>query len=149
MVDLNLSSETYLFFLHLITIHALRGNKIFLTKLVSSELVNLAWVPKVADMNLIFISTSLCSCKKKQSPFASWRKDKKGGLPMYQNASSRKLKIFSQTEIKLAKGLEKARRQFWNNKGEELCRDKTLETWSRTALHGMIDTSWTLKKPLC
>ena len=58
---------------------------------------------------------------------------------MYQNASSRKLKIFSQTEIKSAKGLEKVRRQFWNNKGEELCRDKTLKTWTRTALQGVID----------
>ena len=67
VVDSNLSSETYLFFLHLITIHALRRNKIFLTKLMSSELANLAWVPKVADINLIFISTSLCSCKKNTS----------------------------------------------------------------------------------
>ena len=65
---------------------------------------------------------------------------------MYQHASSRKLKIYSKNEIQLAKGLEKVRRQFWNTKGEEVCRDKTLRTWPKTVLHGVIDTLWTLKK---
>ena len=65
---------------------------------------------------------------------------------MYQHASSRKLKIYTQNEITTAKGLGKVRRQFWNNKAEEVGRDKSLRTWSKTALHGVIDTSWTLKK---
>ena len=65
---------------------------------------------------------------------------------MYQHASLRKLKIYSQPEINSSKGLEKVRRHFWNTKGEEVCRDKTLRTWTKTALHGVIDTSWTLKK---
>lgn len=65
---------------------------------------------------------------------------------MYQHASAKKLKIYSQSEIQSAKGLEKIRRHFWNNKGEEVCRDKTLRKWPKTALHGVIDTSWTLKK---
>ena len=65
---------------------------------------------------------------------------------MYQDASSRKLKIYNQNEIRTAKGLEKVRRQFWNSKAEDVYRDKSLRTWPKTALHGVIDTSWFLKK---
>jgi len=65
---------------------------------------------------------------RKQSPFADRQKNKEGGLAMYQHASSQKLKIYSKNEIQLAKGLKKVRRYFWNMKGEEVCRDKTLRS---------------------
>ena len=39
----------------------------------------------------------------------------------------------------MVKGLEKVRRQFRNNKAEEVCRDKSRRTWPKTALLGMID----------
>ena len=65
---------------------------------------------------------------------------------MFQNASLRKLKIYSVAEINMSQGLERIRRQFWNFKGEELCSDKKLKKWKATALHGVIDTAWTLKK---
>ena len=62
---------------------------------------------------------------------------------MFQNASLRKLKIYSVAEINMSQGLERIRRQFWNFKGEELCSDKKLKKWKATALHGVIDTAWT------
>ena len=65
---------------------------------------------------------------------------------MYPNASFRKLKIYSSAEIAQSNPLEKIRRQFWNIKGEELCRDKKLNKWKASALHGVLDTAWTLKK---
>lgn len=65
---------------------------------------------------------------------------------MYHNAASRKVKLYSRTEILRAQGLEQIRRRFWNEKGEELCQDRELQKWKATAIHGVIDTSWTLKK---
>ena len=58
-------------------------------------------------------------------------------LPLYQHAAERKVKIFSSKEI---------RRKFWNEKAEELCQDRTLKKWKATAIHGVIDTAWVLKK---
>lgn len=68
-------------------------------------------------------------------------------LPMYPHASLRKLKIYSLNDITTAKGLEKVGRKFWNSKAEEVCQDKTTRKWPKVALHGVIGTSWTLKKP--
>ena len=65
---------------------------------------------------------------------------------MYPNAASRKVKIYSRTEVSKAQGLEKIRRNFWNNKAEELCQDKALSKWKATAINGVIDTAWTLTK---
>ena len=65
---------------------------------------------------------------------------------MYPNAASRKVKIYSRTEVSKAQGLEKIRRNFWNNKAEELCQDKVLSKWKATAINGVIDTAWTLTK---
>ena len=85
--------------------------------------------------------------KKKQYPFTKWiKRGTKTELPMFQNASLRKLKIYSTAEINMSKGLEKVRQQFWNFKGEELCSDQKLKKWKASALHGVIDTAWTLKK---
>ena len=67
-------------------------------------------------------------------------------LPLYQHAAERKVKIFSSKEIGEAQGLEKIRRKFWNEKAEELCQDRTLKKWKVTAIHGVIDTAWVLKK---
>ena len=85
--------------------------------------------------------------KKTESPFAKWIKGgAKNELPMFQNASLRKLKVYSTAEINVSKGLEQIRRQFWNFKGEQLCSDQNLKKWKASALHGVIDTAWTLKK---
>ena len=67
-------------------------------------------------------------------------------LPLYQHAAERKVKIFSSKEIGEAQGLEKIRRKFWNERAEELCQDRTLKKWKATAIHGVIDTAWVLKK---
>jgi len=85
--------------------------------------------------------------KKKQSPFTHWIKQgAKTELSMFQNASLRRLKIYSTAEINMPKGLEKICRQFWNFNGEEVCSDQKLKKWKASALHGVIDTAWTLKK---
>lgn len=65
---------------------------------------------------------------------------------MYPHASSHKLKLYSLNDIKTVKGLEKVRRKFWNSNAKEVCQDQTTRKWSKTALHGVIDMSWTLKK---
>ena len=65
---------------------------------------------------------------------------------MYQHAAERKVKIFSSKKIGEAQGLEKIRRKFWNEKAEELCQDRALKKWKATAIHGVIDTTWMLKK---
>lgn len=44
------------------------------------------------------------------------------------------------------KGLEKIWRYFWNNKGEEVCRDKILRKWFKIVFYGVIDILWILKK---
>ena len=67
-------------------------------------------------------------------------------LPLNQHAAERKVKLFSSKEIGDAQGLEKIRRKFWNEKAEELCQDRVLKKWKATAIHGVIDTAWTLKK---
>ena len=65
---------------------------------------------------------------------------------MYQKAAERKVKLFSCKEIADAQGLEKIRRRFWNEKAEELCQDTALKKWKASAIHGVVDTAWTLKK---
>ena len=65
---------------------------------------------------------------------------------MYQPGAERKVKIFSSKEIGEAQGLEKIRRKSSNEKAEELCQDRALQTWKATAIHGVIDTTWMLKK---
>ena len=53
--------------------------------------------------------------KKKESPFANWIKGgAKKDLSMFQNASLRKLKVYSVAEINMSQGLERIRRQFNN-----------------------------------
>ncbi|XP_068743106.1 uncharacterized protein [Montipora capricornis] len=89
---------------------------------------------------------SLRAKKRKQSPFAKWVKGPSKELPMYQKAAERKVKLFSGKEIADAQGLEKIRRRFWNEKAEELCQDTALKKWKATAIHGVVDTAWTLKK---
>lgn len=92
-------------------------------------------------------SLTFLDLQKKQCPFANWIKGgAKKDLQMFQNASFRKLKIYSNTEINMSQGLEKICWQFWNFKGEELCSDEKLKKWKASALHGVIDTAWTLKK---
>ncbi|KAJ7391207.1 hypothetical protein OS493_019338 [Desmophyllum pertusum] len=60
---------------------------------------------------------------------------KKSDLPMYPNASFRKLKIYSSAEIAQSNPLEK------------ICHKK-LNKWKASALHGVLDTAWTSKKSM-
>lgn len=43
-------------------------------------------------------------------------------------------------------GMEKKRRQFWNEKADQLAKNKETRDQSKTALCGIIDVSWTLRK---
>ena len=51
---------------------------------------------------------------KGQYPFAKWLEGEEKHLPMYPKAASRKVKIYSRTEVSKAQGLEKIRGNFWN-----------------------------------
>ena len=58
--------------------------------------------------------------------------------------------LYTNEEIKGAKGLQKEFRSFWNEKAEELCKDPSVRMGklksSSTAIRGAIYTSWTLHK---
>ena len=43
-------------------------------------------------------------------------------------------------------GYERLYRKFWNAKAEEICKNKTLAQWTKSAIEGIIVTEWTLKK---
>ncbi|CAB4013194.1 Hypothetical predicted protein [Paramuricea clavata] len=56
------------------------------------------------------------------------------------------MKIFNNQEIKSQTGLEKMRRQFWNEKAELLCTRSETANLSKTEIHRLIDTAWCLRK---
>ena len=70
----------------------------------------------------------------------------KPDLVSYPNAGKKGIKVFSDTEIKRVPGFERLYRIFWNKKAEEICTDKVLCKWTKTAIQGVIATEWTLKK---
>ena len=71
--------------------------------------------------------------------------DKKPKVP-YSAARARKIKIYSHAEIENSSGMTKVYREFWNAKGEELCRSSALNSFKRGEIHGAINVSWTLEK---
>ena len=71
--------------------------------------------------------------------------DKKPKDP-YSTARARKIKIYSHAEIANSSGMTKVYREFWNAKGEELCRSSALNNFKPGEIHGAINVSWTLKK---
>ena len=56
------------------------------------------------------------------------------------------MKIYTPEEVDSATGMEKKRRQFWNEKADQLAKNKGTRHQSRTAPCGIIDVSWTLHK---
>lgn len=64
----------------------------------------------------------------------------------YYHAKTNNMKIYSPKEIESATGMEKKRRQFWNDKAEQLAQNKKTRNQSKTVLSGLIDVSWTLRK---
>ena len=67
--------------------------------------------------------------------------------PEFQHAKQKGFKIFTKNEIKNCKFiLEQARRQFWNEKAEQLCSHSETANLSKTTINGIIDTAWTLKR---
>lgn len=55
-------------------------------------------------------------------------------------------KIYSKTEIANSSGMTKANREFWNSKGEELCRSSALRNFKPGEIHGAINVAWTIEK---
>lgn len=58
------------------------------------------------------------------------------------------IKYYSPQELESVSGLQKDYRQFWNEKAEELCSDKSVRAklGNKAAISGAIDCSWTLHK---
>ena len=64
----------------------------------------------------------------------------------YFAARARKIKIYSQAEIANTTGTNKAYREFWNAKAEELCHSSALSSFKPGEFHGAINVSWILNK---
>jgi hypothetical protein len=65
----------------------------------------------------------------------------------YRHARQKGIKIYQEQEIKTAKSdLEKARRQFWNEKAEQLCSRPETAHGLKTSIYGIIDVAWLLRK---
>ncbi|KXJ18933.1 hypothetical protein AC249_AIPGENE25670 [Exaiptasia diaphana] len=63
------------------------------------------------------------------------------------DAEAKGLKMYSDKEIRQASSeMERRYREFWNEKGNQLCREPATKHKSKSALHGIIDVSWTLRK---
>ena len=62
------------------------------------------------------------------------------------HAKARNIKLYSETEIGNSTGKMKIYRQYWNNKAEDICANKEFANFSKAAVHGVINTAWTLKK---
>lgn len=65
----------------------------------------------------------------------------------HRHAKMKRWKVFSETEIAGASSkMEKTRRQFWNNKAEQLASKPATAGLNKTTVAGIIDVSWTLRK---
>lgn len=67
-------------------------------------------------------------------------------LKVYQHAAKKGMKLFTDSEINRASGYERLYRIFWNKKVDEVCSDRVLVKWTKTAIEGIVATEWTLKK---
>ena len=61
-------------------------------------------------------------------------------------AKARNVKLYSDAEIQNSTGKTKEYHEFWNKKAEEICGEAEFAKFSKAAVHGVINTSWTLKK---
>jgi hypothetical protein len=64
----------------------------------------------------------------------------------FRQAKMKGMKIFNNQEIKSQTGLEKMRRQFWNEKAELLCTRYKTANLSKNEIRGLSDTAWCLRK---
>jgi hypothetical protein len=67
-------------------------------------------------------------------------------LNVYPHAAKKGMKIYSNSEINRSSGYERLYKIFWNKKLEEVCSDRVLVKWTKTAIEGIVATEWTLKK---
>ena len=58
------------------------------------------------------------------------------------------IRLFDDTDISSATGLQKEFRSYWNEKAHEICADRSIrgKLQSKAAIQGTIYTSWTLHK---
>ena len=69
--------------------------------------------------------------------------------PEFWHARQKGIKIYSVKEISSGKSeLEQARRQFSNEKAEQLCTRSETANLGKTTIYGIIDVAWTLRKTL-
>ena len=69
--------------------------------------------------------------------------------PVLQTPSKFNIHLYSEDEIERARGLNKLRLRFWNDKAVEICSDKSITDElnnNREAIEGAIHSSWTLHK---
>ncbi len=67
--------------------------------------------------------------------------------PEFRRARQKGIKIYSVKEISSGKSeLEQARRQFSNEKAEQLCTRSGTANLGKTTIFGIIDVAWTLRK---
>ena len=65
----------------------------------------------------------------------------------YRHTRQKGLKIYDNKEIETAKSdLERMRRQFWNEKCEQLCTRSETANQKKYAIIGIINVAWTLRK---
>ena len=61
-------------------------------------------------------------------------------------AKARNVKLYTDAEIQNSTGKTKEYREFWNKKAEEICSEAEFAKFSKAAVHGMINTAWTMQK---
>ena len=103
------------------------------------------------------IETRKQPCKKsllQASLFKFYKPDEGSSLkprppPVLPTPSKFNIHLYSEDEIERARGLNKRRLRFWNDKAVEICSDKSITDElnnNREAIEGAIHSSWTLHK---
>ena len=64
----------------------------------------------------------------------------------YSAARARKVKVFTESEMKRCTGIQKVYRKFWNEKAEEICSNSYLEAFKPGEIQGAINVAWSLEK---
>ena len=64
----------------------------------------------------------------------------------YSAARARRVKIFSGKVIAECTGMQKANREFWNTKAEELCSSNGRKTFKPGEIQGAINVAWTMQQ---
>ena len=85
-------------------------------------------------------SKSYASPSKKRTVTSVLMQDKN------RMAKIKNLKVFSKAEIDSAKSETEKKRRFWNEKAEQVARDKKTGNLDKTTMTGIIAVSWTLRK---